>query len=49
MSKPVKWLLIAFVVWFAVTQPQQASAAVHKVVAFAGKAATSAATLVSSL
>lgn len=49
MNRIVKWLLIAFVVWWVVTAPSAAGLAVHHLGTLATKAATSVSTLMSSI
>lgn len=49
MNKVVKWLIVAFAVWWVVKDPSGAAAAAHKAVAFGGQAANSLATLISSV
>ena len=49
MNKAVKWLIVAFVVWFVVKDPSGAATAAHKVLAFGGQAATSLAGFITSI
>lgn len=49
MDKIVKWGLLAFVAWWIIHDPGSAGAAVHKIGNLATQAATSLATLVSSI
>ena len=49
MSTVVKWGLAAFAVWWVITQPSAAGAAVHHLATLATQAATSLATVISSI
>jgi hypothetical protein len=49
VNRVVKWLAIAFVVWWVVTAPSAAGLAVHNIGHLAARAATSVSTLMSSI
>lgn len=49
MSKGVKWLIIAFVVWWIVRDPTSAGAEVHNLAGFATQAAGSLSSFISSI